>query len=273
MYKTIPEFIVNKNEDNCINCKVCVRQCSEEAHKYFEEFDLIRIYDDKCVGCHRCDLMCPTNALTITKNNSLYKENSHWDSYTIKSIKKQAETGGMILAGGGNDKPYTSYWDRILLDASQVTNPPIDPIREPMELRTYLGKKSDELIIKEENGEVCIETELSPQLKLETPIMFSAMSYGSISLNTCESLASAAFKLGTFYNTGEGGLHKKLYKYGKNTIGQVASGRFGVDTDYLNACAAIEIKIGQGAKPGIGGHLPGEKVSLFRRGISYRDNA
>ncbi|KYC52877.1 MAG: glutamate synthase subunit alpha [Candidatus Methanofastidiosum methylothiophilum] len=92
--------------------------------------------------------------------------------------------------------------------------------------------------------------------------MFSAMSYGSISLNACESLARAATKMGTFYNTGEGGLHKKLYKYGNNTIGQVASGRFGVDTDYLSACAAIEIKIGQGAKPGIGGHLPGEKVSV-----------
>jgi glutamate synthase domain-containing protein 2 len=55
-------------------------------------------------------------------------------------------------------------------------------------------------------------------------------------------------------------LHKDLYKYGKNTITQVASGRFGVNIDYLNAGAAIEIKIGQGAKPGIGGHLPGEKV-------------
>jgi glutamate synthase domain-containing protein 2 len=56
-------------------------------------------------------------------------------------------------------------------------------------------------------------------------------------------------------------LHKDLYKYGKNTIVQVASGRFGVYKEYLEAGAAIEIKIGQGAKPGIGGHLPGEKVS------------
>jgi len=51
-----------------------------------------------------------------------------------------------------------------------------------------------------------------------------------------------------------------LYKYGKNTIVQVASGRFGVYKDYLEAGAAIEIKIGQGAKPGIGGHLPGSKI-------------
>ena len=55
-------------------------------------------------------------------------------------------------------------------------------------------------------------------------------------------------------------MHKELYHYGNNTIVQVASGRFGVHADYLNAGAAVEIKIGQGAKPGIGGHLPGEKI-------------
>ena len=90
--------------------------------------------------------------------------------------------------------------------------------------------------------------------------MFSAMSYGSISYNAHESLARAAEKLGTYYNTGEGGLHQDFYKYGEHTIVQVASGRFGVNHDYLNAGAAIEIKMGQGAKPGIGGHLPGRKI-------------
>jgi glutamate synthase domain-containing protein 2 len=63
------------------------------------------------------------------------------------------------------------------------------------------------------------------------------------------------------YNTGEGGLHPSMYQYGPWTIAQVASGRFGVHPEYLNVAAALEIKIGQGAKPGIGGHLPGEKVS------------
>ncbi len=105
---------------------------------------------------------------------------------------------------------------------------------------------------------------LPPQLKLEVPIMFSAMSYGSISYNAHESLARAATELGTYYNTGEGGLHEDFYKYGPNTIVQVASGRFGVHQKFLEAGAAIEIKIGQGAKPGIGGHLPGAKISRRR---------
>ena len=91
--------------------------------------------------------------------------------------------------------------------------------------------------------------------------MFSAMSYGAISLNVHESLARAATECGTYFNTGEGGLDKSLYKYGDHAIVQVASGRFGVHPKYLNVGAAVEIKIGQGAKPGIGGHLPGEKVT------------
>lgn len=86
------------------------------------------------------------------------------------------------------------------------------------------------------------------------------MSYGSISYNAHKALAEAASALGIFYNTGEGGLHEDFYRYGENTIVQVASGRFGVHERYLNAAAAIEIKMGQGAKPGIGGHLPGSKI-------------
>ncbi|MBN1401070.1 MAG: FMN-binding glutamate synthase family protein, partial [Anaerolineae bacterium] len=165
----------------------------------------------------------------------------------------------------GCDQPYRIYWDHMVLNASQVTNPSIDPMREPMELKTYLGAKPELLAFGDGDEEASgpdLRTQLSPQLELEIPIMFSAMSYGSISYNACLSLARAAAKSGTFYNTGEGGLHPSLYEYGPNTIAQVASGRFGVHLNYLNAVAALEIKIGQGAKPGIGGHLPGEKVSF-----------
>jgi glutamate synthase domain-containing protein 2 len=105
-----------------------------------------------------------------------------------------------------------------------------------------------------------VTTELYPQLKLKTPILFSAMSYGAISYNAFASLVHAAKDAGIYMNTGEGGLHQDFRGYGDNIIVQVASGRFGVDIDYLNVASAVEIKVGQGAKPGIGGHLPGEKV-------------
>jgi glutamate synthase domain-containing protein 2 len=127
-----------------------------------------------------------------------------------------------------------------------------------MELTTYLGQKPDK--VEFEPGSHALKTELPPQVKLDVPVMFSAMSYGAVSLNVHESMARAANEMGTLWNTGEGGLHPKLYKYGDNTIVQVASGRFGVHSEYLDAARVVEIKIGQGAKPGIGGHLPGEKV-------------
>jgi glutamate synthase domain-containing protein 2 len=255
------EYIVERDEERCIRCKVCVNQCTYETHSYDEEDDVIRSKNENCTNCQRCATFCPTQAITIRKNESSYRENANWTPEVIKDIKKQAETGGVLLTGMGCDKPYLTYWDRLLLNASQVTNPSIDPLREPMEVRTYLGGKPDRLKMELENGDVVLKTELTPQLCLETPIMFSALSYGAVSLNVHESLARAASQFGTFFNTGEGGLDPRLYKYGSHAIVQVASGRFGVHPRYLNAGAAVEIKIGQGAKPGIGGHLPGEKVS------------
>ncbi|MCX8151138.1 MAG: glutamate synthase-related protein [Candidatus Bathyarchaeota archaeon] len=255
------DFIVERDESKCIRCKVCVNQCTYETHNYDAQDDVIRSKDENCVNCQRCVTMCPTHALSIKKNLGPFRDNANWSSEVIKDIKKQAETGGVLLTGMGADKPYLTYWERLLLNASQVTNPSIDPLREPMEIRTYLGAKPDALEIEFEDGDIDLKTKLAPQLILETPIMFSAMSYGAISLNVHESLARAAMRAGTYFNTGEGGLDSRLYKYGERAIVQVASGRFGVHSSYLNAGAAIEIKIGQGAKPGIGGHLPGEKVT------------
>jgi glutamate synthase domain-containing protein 2 len=255
------EYLVERDQERCIRCKVCVNQCTYETHYYDAEDDIVRSKDENCTNCQRCVTFCPTHAITISKNPTAYRENSNWTLEVIKDIKKQAETGGVLLTGMGCDKPYLTYWDRLLLNASQVTNPSIDPLREPMEIRTYLGAKPDKLEMELENGDVVLKTELAPQLCLETPIMFSALSYGAVSLNVHESLARAATQFGTFFNTGEGGLDPRLYKYGSHAIVQVASGRFGVHPKYLDAGAAIEIKIGQGAKPGIGGHLPGEKVS------------
>jgi glutamate synthase domain-containing protein 2 len=255
------DYIVVRDEDKCIRCKACVNQCTYETHSYDAEDDKIRSKDENCVNCKRCVVMCPTQALSIQKNPNLYRENNSWTYEAIKDIKKQAETGGVLLTGMGSDKPYLTYWNHLLVNASQVTNPSIDPLREPMEIRTYLGAKPDAVELELENDGVSLKTKLAPQLTLETPIMFSAMSYGAISLNVHESLARAATQAGTYFNTGEGGLDKSLYKYGQNAIVQVASGRFGVHSEYLHAGAAIEIKIGQGAKPGIGGHLPGEKVT------------
>ena len=252
-----PEFEVVRNDSRCIRCRVCERQCANCVHSYDPDGDVMLSDETKCVDCQRCVALCPTRALKIVKSDCALRPNANWGQDTIKEIYKQASSGGVLLSSMGNPNPLPVYWDRILINASQVTNPSIDPLREPMETKVFLGKKPSEMK-RDENGKLV--TKLDPQLELSMPVMFSAMSYGSISYNAHESLARAATQLGLFYNTGEGGLHEDFYKYGPNTIVQVASGRFGVHEGYLNAGAAIEIKMGQGAKPGIGGHLPGAKI-------------
>jgi glutamate synthase domain-containing protein 2 len=220
--------------------------------------------DSKCRACHRCVTYCPAHCITIEKSTLAYRDNQNWSPALRQAVWRQAESGGVMLTGMGNDKPYQSIFDHLVLDACQVTNPSIDPLREPMELRTYLGRKPDSVEVESDgNGGFRLKpgAGVTNNVKLETPITFSPMSYGSVSLNVHKSLAMAAERLGILMNTGEGGLHADLYPYADHVIVQVASGRFGVNPEYLNRGAAIEIKIGQGAKPGIGGHLPGEKIN------------
>jgi glutamate synthase domain-containing protein 2 len=253
-----PEFIVKIDYDTCRRCKRCVMNCSFGCMQFKD-----RVVPDhkKCVACHRCTTFCPESAISITKNELAYKDSANWLPETRQNILKQAETGGILLTGMGNPRPYQILWDHMLIDACQVTNPSIDPLREPMELRTFLGRKPNRLeFTRDGNDEIELSTELQPQVKLDVPIVFAAMSYGAISLNAHRALAMAAKNSGTLMNTGEGGIHKDLHSYADNIIVQVASGRFGVTSEYLNTSAMVEIKIGQGAKPGIGGHLPGEKV-------------
>lgn len=252
-----PEYEVVRNDNRCITCRVCERQCANEVHRYDEDAEIMLSDESKCVNCHRCVAFCPTHALKIVKNNDTFKCNANWTNEVISDVYRQAATGGVLLSSMGTPKGYPVYFDKMLINASQVTNPSIDPLREPMETKVHLGKKAVSI---ERDAEGRLINNLPPRLELEVPILFSAMSYGSISYNAHESLARAARELGIYYNTGEGGLHEDFYQYGDHTIIQVASGRFGVHKDYLEAGAAIEIKMGQGAKPGIGGHLPGTKI-------------
>lgn len=256
-----PEFRVEIDYDKCHKCGRCVQQCGWGVYSFNER----PIPDDaKCRACHRCVTYCPAHCIRITKNDLAFRDSDNWSPDLRKAVWRQAETGGVLLTSMGNPKPYTRIFDSLVLDACQVTNPSIDPLREPMELRTYLGRKPDSVEV-EPDGEGGFRLSEGSGMKnnvmLETPLIFGGMSYGSVSLNVHKSLAMAATRLGILMNTGEGGLHADLYPYQDHVIVQVASGRFGVNADYLNRGAAIEIKIGQGAKPGIGGHLPGEKIN------------
>jgi glutamate synthase domain-containing protein 2 len=258
IHSSMPQYFVDRDQDRCIKCLVCVRQCPYDCTFYDDQRNVVYNRHENCVLCRRCEAMCPTNCIQIRKFGSGFRENDYWRESHIRGIYKQADTGGVLLTGAGNDQKYVPYFDRIIIDASQVTNPSIDPLREPMELRTFVGRKP-EAMTSDADGKLTAKH--FPNLRCDVPIIFAPMSFGSISYNLQNGLALAATENGTYFNTGEGGLHPNFRKFGKRAICQVASGRFGVSADYLKAAAAVEIKIGQGAKPGIGGHLPGEKVT------------
>ncbi len=240
-----PDFSVERDLERCIQCQVCVRQCANDVHSYNAEDDTVVSDSSGCVGCHRCATLCPAGAIKIRLSELEFRPNAWWNAPVIRRIYRQAESGGILLSGMGSDQYFRNYWDRMLLNASQVTNPSIDPLREPMELKTFLGGKPDKVEWKEASDKFSISAEIGPQLELRLPIMFSAMSYGSISLNASVALARAAAAEGTFANSGEGGLHKSIYPYAENMIVQVASGRFGVNVEYMNPGEKVDASISE----------------------------
>ncbi|MHA1641116.1 MAG: glutamate synthase-related protein [Promethearchaeota archaeon] len=247
-----------------MTCANCVNQCSYGALS-FNKKEIITD-DSKCVACQRCIIMCPTKSIKVVKNEIFLPPHGHYDRRIRNIIWAQSGYGGVLLSATGNDRNIRTIFDDLLLDACQITNPPIDPLRETIETRVFFGRKPIKLEFTQESddiNEVCLKTKFSPNFEIDMPIMIGHMSLGSISYNACLAIYKAAKELNILAGSGEGGLHPDFYEYSSNIITEIASGRFGVDINYLRKAVGLEIKIGQGAKPGHGGHLPGEKVSAL----------
>ena len=165
------EYEVERDDYRCSRCEVCAKQCANGVHKLNELTKSMEADNFKCVNCHRCVSLCPSNALKIIKNRHTFKDNANWSRDNITEIFKQAATGGVLLSSMGNPKDYPGYFDRMLINASQVTNPSIDPLREPMETKTFLGKKITD-IVRDSQGNTVYKNK--PVLELSVPIMFSA---------------------------------------------------------------------------------------------------
>lgn len=118
-----PQYEVVRNYDRCICCRACERQCANEVHFYEPRISEDAVDESKCVACHRCVSLCPTRALKIVKTDHTFKENANWTGKAISEVYRQAGSGGVLLSSMGNPEPYPIYWDKILINASQVTNP------------------------------------------------------------------------------------------------------------------------------------------------------
>lgn len=118
-----PQYEVVRNNDRCINCRACERQCANEVHFWDADNNRMQADESKCVACHRCVALCPTRALKIVKTDHTFRENANWTGKAISEVYRQAGSGGVLLSSMGNPDPHPIYWDKILINASQVTNP------------------------------------------------------------------------------------------------------------------------------------------------------
>jgi len=161
----------------------------------------------------------------------------------INEVKERALLGKPPVSGGRSNKLGMISFDNLVFVPVQLTTPPIDYFCEEISTETIIGKNSEK------------------PLKLKIPILAGAMSFGALSKEAKIAVAKACTMVGTATNTGEGGMLPEERENAKLLIAQYSTGRFGVDEDYIKKADAIEIKIGQGAKPGQGGLLPGFKVT------------
>ena len=133
-----PEYEVVRDFNKCIKCRVCERQCANEAHRYNPEHDAMTVDDAKCVNCHRCVSLCPVRALKIVKSEHTFKENSNWTSSAITEVYRQAETGGVLLSSMGNPKGFPVYFDKMLNNVADEDTEPYD-MEHPVEMWAVPG--------------------------------------------------------------------------------------------------------------------------------------
>ena len=163
----------------------------------------------------------------------------------IEDIQTKAETGVYRIRGYGTLRPrrWATFDDLTFLPCS-LTRIPLEGYREKCSTRTVLGARF-----------------ARQPLDLEIPIMITGMSWGALSYNAKVALARGAASVGSSNTTGDGGMLPAERENSKTLIYEVLPSRYGINTHDLLAADAIELTIGQGAKPGTGGLLLGSKVS------------
>jgi glutamate synthase domain-containing protein 2 len=164
-----------------------------------------------------------------------------WDLNTRRMLRSMAKTGSYYLEGKGTVRTFPGMDDLLFLPA-QIDTLPLDDEVE-IDSKVILGKTANRPIL------------------LKTPILNAAMSYGALSKEAKMALALGSSLAGTIANSGEGGMLDEERKLAEHITLQYSTGRFGVSDDRLQQADMIEIKISQGAKPGMGGKLPGVKVT------------
>lgn len=239
--------------DRCIRCGTCVELCPRGVHELRAGQNFVTSpHPERCVGASFCEkdafcvAHCPRGALSISENPMLETLGDwRWTPELIFTTWEMAETGfppddreeaERGLSGGGFDKLLFTWK------------------KEKPDLETVLQSDINVTLRLNRRGR-------GPERCIDVPLYGGGMSFGSISLPTMIGKAGAARNMGTFTCTGEGGYPEELVPYAPWVITQVATGLFGVREETIQMAPIVEFKYAQGAKPGLGGHLLGDKVT------------
>lgn len=283
-------YIIRWRDDRCKRCGNCTAICPVKAieptvkilrtvtsegpvptpvasRKTTYVVEQVLDIDRYCTGCGSCTLVCPNEAIEPElnpQNKLLHFKNKGGDAYK---------------RGGRRNDPSVSTLDKLKFTRiSMLTDPALDAGRHEFRIRTLLGRNlpPEELPLKVQNGKLFLKKEgiFIPPVREIYPIMIGSMSVGALSPPMWEGLAMGITYLNEVEGmpvvmaSGEGGMPPRLLKsrFLKYFILQIASGYFGWDEiihalpDMVEEPCAIEIKYGQGAKPGDGGLLMAYKV-------------
>lgn len=161
----------------------------------------------------------------------------------IREIQRAAREGIYDIRGFGAKRQLPTFDDLLLLGAS-MSRYPLEGYRERCETRVTLGARYAE----------------NP-VTIDTPVTIAGMSFGALSAQAKEALGRGASEVGTSTTTGDGGMTAEERRHSKLLVYQYLPSRYGMNPDDLRAADAIEIVVGQGAKPGGGGMLLGQKIT------------
>ncbi len=163
--------------------------------------------------------------------------------HVIAEIHRAADRGLYYIRGAGARRAVPAFDDLVFLGAS-VSRYPLEGYRERCGTDVTIGARH-----------------ASRPVELKIPITIAGMSFGALSANAKRALGLGASAMGTSTTTGDGGMTREEREASQTLVYQVLPSRYGMDPDHLRAADAIEVVVGQGAKPGGGGMLLGQKVT------------
>ncbi|MDR1890295.1 MAG: FMN-binding glutamate synthase family protein [Zoogloeaceae bacterium] len=179
----------------------------------------------------------------MSNHPPLLRESATFDRLVIQEIQRAAETGIYDIRGGGTKRRVPHFDDLLLLGAS-MSRYPLEGYREKCGTDVVLGTRF-----------------AKKPLHIKIPITIAGMSFGSLSAQAKEALGRGASIVGTSTTTGDGGMTPEERGQSKQLVYQYLPSRYGMNPDDLRKGDAIEVVLGQGAKPGGGGMLLGMKVT------------